>query len=44
MLGTSPDDIAEFFHSDERLDKVCCASSVEGKNKTSDIAAKIIII
>lgn len=23
MLGTSPDDLAEFFHSEDRLDKVC---------------------
>ena len=22
MLGKSPDDIAEFFHTDDRLDKV----------------------
>ena len=23
LLGTSVDDVAEFFHNDERLDKVC---------------------
>ena len=24
LLGTSVDDVAEFFHNDDRLDKVCC--------------------
>ena len=23
LLGTSVDDVAEFFHNDDRLDKVC---------------------